>query len=93
MVIVFTQPQFGVLSGGLIECFDKPWHVGVCVTGSLTTTTLLSIPQWVIRVVLYRSAQVSTRLVVVVSTNVRWSDSRRVLFTWTIKQTFSSVIS
>ena len=26
-----------VLSGGLIECLDEPWHVGVCAAGSLTT--------------------------------------------------------
>ena len=40
-----THPQFNVLSGGLIECLEEPWHVGVCAAGSLTTTTLLPIPQ------------------------------------------------
>ena len=46
--MVFAHSQFNVLSGGLIECLDEPWHVGVCAAGSPTPTTLLSIPQWVI---------------------------------------------
>ena len=56
----------------------------VCAAGSLTTTTLLSIPQWVIVKDGLRAAQVNTRLTVVVSTNIWWSDSSRTLFTWTI---------
>ena len=27
--ICATCSQFKVLSGGLIECLDEPWHVGV----------------------------------------------------------------
>ena len=45
-----ASSQFSVLSGGLIEFLDEPWHVGVCAAGSLHTTTLLSIPQDIIRV-------------------------------------------
>ena len=79
-----THPQFNVLSGGLVEYLDEPRHVGVCAARSLTTTTLLSISQWVIVEVWYRATQVNARLTVVVSTNIWWSDSSRVLFTWTI---------
>ena len=84
MSFVFTYSQFNVFSGSLIECLDEPWHVGVCAAGSLTTTTLLSIPQWVIVEDWFRAARVSTRFTVVVSTNIWWSDSSRSLFTWTI---------
>ena len=65
MVFVFTQPQFNVLSGGLIECLDEPRHVGVRAAGSLTTTTLLSILQWVSVEEWFRTARVNTRLTVV----------------------------
>ena len=70
-MVVFTHPQFNVLSGGLIECLDKPRHVGVCAAGSLTTTTLLSIPQWVSEINKGDTASMTTRLTVVVSTN-KW---------------------
>ena len=83
-MIRFTHPQFNVLSSALIECLDEPWHVGMCAAGNLTTTTLLSNPQWIIVEELCRAAQVNTRLTVVVSTNIWWNDRSSVLFTWTI---------
>ena len=33
--IITTHPQFNVLSGGLIQCLEEPWHVGVSTAGSL----------------------------------------------------------
>ena len=73
-----TQPQFNVLSGGLIECLEEPWHVGVCAAGSLLGTTMLPIPQDVIKIlgVYYKIGSFVTRLTVVVTTNIgrsgRW---------------------
>ena len=70
---ICTHPQFNVHSGGLVECLDEPWHVGVYAAGSLTTT-LLSIPQWVISVesvIRKRQLNVITSLTIVVITNER----------------------
>ena len=65
--------QFNVLSGGFTECLDEPRHVGVCAAGSLQTTTLLSIPQWIWIVentTVVTISRIST-LTVVVTTNIR----------------------
>ena len=43
-----TQPQLNILSGGLVECFSEPWHVGVSTAEILFTITLLPIPQGII---------------------------------------------
>ena len=82
-----TQSQFNVLSGGLIECLDEPRHVGVCAAGSPTTTTLLSIPQWVSSkycIPFICTTDTNTRLTKVVSTNTWRSNACRVLLAWTI---------
>ena len=50
--------------------------VGVCAAGSLTTTTLLSIPQWVTsNDRIPRTTYVNIRLTIVVSTNIWRSNS------------------
>ena len=61
--------QFNVVSCVLIECHDKPQHVGVCAAGSLQTTTLLSIPQD-IRKQNIRTANSTSRFMVVVIANI-----------------------
>ena len=45
----FAQPQLNILSGGLIECLDEPWHVGMS-TAERLSTTLLPIPERVIQI-------------------------------------------
>ena len=65
---------FNVLSGGLTECQSvEPRHVGVSTAGSLHTRTLLSIPQWVIRVKVISTTSIIivTSLTVVVTANKR----------------------
>ena len=71
--MISTHSQFNVLSGGLTECLVEPWHVGVSTAGSLLTRTLLSIPQWVIRVKGIGTASfiIVTSLAVVVTAN-KW---------------------
>ena len=71
-IILCAGPQFNVLSGGLVECLDEPWHVGVCAAGTFFTTTVLSIPQRIIReqsVMKIASLSTTRRLTVVVITN------------------------
>ena len=80
-----TQPQVNVLSCVLFEYLVEPWHVGVCATGSLATTTL-PIPQGVIAIqLLYMTAtKMSTRLTVIVTTNKGRNVGLRKLIAWAI---------
>ena len=65
MYTFLTQPQFNVLSGGLIKWLNEPRQVGVSTAESLTTT-LLSIPQRFIGKIIIEAAEFNTRLTVVI---------------------------
>ena len=73
-IFITTNPQFYILSYGLVECRKEPWHAGVRTPRCLLSSTLLPIPQRVSGVEMISNCapwvHMSTCLTVVVIANI-----------------------